>query len=110
MCQQKYIKELLGKTKILDCNVCATPMTLTPKLSRLDSEEFTDPSLYRSIVEALQYLTLTRPDIAFSVNKLSQFLTSPTVSHWTACKRVLRYLKGTSSLALQFVPSSATFF
>ena len=64
------------------------------------------PEVYRSTIGALQYLTLTRPDIAYSVNKLSQYLKSPTVNHWNACKRVLRYIKGTPHLGLHFKPSS----
>ena len=47
---------------------------------------------------------MTRPDIAFAVNRLSQYLKTPTMQHWTACKRLLRYLVGTYSLGLHFKP------
>jgi histone deacetylase 1/2 len=61
----------------------------------------------RSVVGALQYLTLTRPDIAFSLNKVCQFLQTPTEVHWTAVKCILRYLKHTSSLGLHIQKSSS---
>ena len=56
---------------------------------------FDDPTLYRQVVGALQYLALTRPDIAMAVNKTAQFMHSPSVHHWQAVKRILRYLRGT---------------
>ncbi|XP_031282137.1 secreted RxLR effector protein 161-like [Pistacia vera] len=77
-------------------------MAIGLKLGKEDSEQFNQPSLYRSIIGGLQYLTLSRPDLAFSVNKLSQFLQNPTTTHWTACKRVLRYVKGTLSHGILF--------
>jgi histone deacetylase 1/2 len=60
------------------------------------------------VVGALQYLTLTRPDLSFSVNKICQYLHAPTTAHWTAVKRVLRYIKGTIQLGLKFQRSSST--
>lgn len=67
------------------CKPVATPMAVTEKLSMSDGEALgvTDASRYQSIVGALQYLTLTRPHIAFIINKVYQFLHSPTTSHWT---------------------------
>jgi hypothetical protein len=67
-----------------------------------------DSIRYRSIVGALQYLTLTRPDLAFSVNKVCQFLHVPTISHWTIVKKILRYVKNTVELGLSFVKSRLT--
>jgi len=53
------------------------------------------PLFYQSTVVALQYLSFTRPDIAFSVNKVAQFMQAPTDEHWSAVKQILCYLKST---------------
>ena len=53
-----------------------------------------DPTLYRSIVGSLQYLTFTRPDITYAVNTICQFMSSPTEYHFGAVKIILRYLQG----------------
>ncbi|KAH0720344.1 hypothetical protein KY284_005374 [Solanum tuberosum] len=60
-----------------------------------------DGFLFRKIVGKLQYLSFTRPDIAFTVIKLSQFMHCPQYNHWKAIKRLLRYLNQTSSFGLQ---------
>ena len=70
------------------------------------SEE--DSTRYRSLVGALQYITLTRPDISFAVNKVRPFLHAPTKTHWTAAKRIVRYVKDTMNLSLTFNKSSST--
>jgi hypothetical protein len=60
---------------------------------------------YRSIVGAVQYIMLTKPDLSYSVNKVCQFLHAPSTLHWVAVKRILRYLCGTLKLGLNIVPT-----
>ena len=72
--QSKYCLDLLKRTKMLDAKPCPTPMMQSNKLHLNDSPTYENPSQYRSTIGALQYLTLGRLDIAFIVNKLSQFL------------------------------------
>jgi hypothetical protein len=67
-----------------------------------------DAKQYRSIIGALQYLTLTRHDLAFAINKAYQFLHAPTDEHyWTVVKRILRYLKGCTKLGLKIVKNNS---
>ncbi|PNX69458.1 putative copia-type protein, partial [Trifolium pratense] len=83
-------------------------MVNTCRLSKFGTDTMQDASLYRSTVGALQYATLTRPDIAYSVNKVCQFMPHPLESHWKAVKRILRYLKGTIHYGLLLQPSSSS--
>ncbi|XP_031287216.1 uncharacterized protein LOC116145926 [Pistacia vera] len=85
-----------------EAHPCPSLMAVGTKLCSNDSEIFKDHTLYRRTIGVLQYLTLTRPDISFIVNKLSQFLQAPIELQWQACKRVLRYLKGTQDHGLLF--------
>jgi histone deacetylase 1/2 len=106
--QSKYIRDLLHRANMAEAKGITTPMVSNLKLSKFGTDTLSDPSEYRSIVGALQYVTLTRPEIAFSVNKVCQFLHAPTTVHWTAVKRILRYLRGTTSLGLRLSKSSST--
>ncbi|KAG8087751.1 hypothetical protein GUJ93_ZPchr0010g8326 [Zizania palustris] len=101
--QGKYVQDLLRRTNMQLCKPSDTPMCSTEKLSRELGKALEDQEvfLYRSTVGALQYLTLTRPDISFAVNKVCQFLHCPTDAHWEAVKRILRYLKGTCYVGLK---------
>ncbi|XP_043704477.1 uncharacterized mitochondrial protein AtMg00810-like [Telopea speciosissima] len=96
--QNRYIQDLLTRAGMTDCKPILTPMSTTSTDS--GGALMTDPTKYRSIVGALQYVTLTRPDVSFAVNRVCQFMHSPTEDHWTQVKRILRYLKGTSTLGL----------
>ena len=101
--QEKYVNDLLKRANMADCKPVSTPLSTSEKLSIYEGDPLgpIDASRYRSIVGALQYLTLTRPDIAFSVNKVCQFLHAPTTVHWAAVKRILRYLKSCAKLGLK---------
>ena len=81
-------------------------MSSATSLSIHDGDLLLDPTEYRHIVGALQYCTITWPDICFATNKVCQFMHSPTSTHWNAIKRILRYLKGTISHGLTFQGSS----
>jgi len=71
----------------------SSPMVSNCMLPKYGADLFQDPTLYRSVVGALQYVTLTRPEISFAVNKVSRFMAKPLESHWAVVKRILRYLK-----------------
>jgi hypothetical protein len=92
---------------MLEAKPITTLMASSTTLSVHDGEPFPDHTLFRSTVGALQYLSITRPDIAFVVNKLSQFMHKPTLTHWQAVKRLLRYLKDTIQFGLQVFRSSS---
>ncbi|KAG8474677.1 hypothetical protein CXB51_031133 [Gossypium anomalum] len=101
--QRKYVLEILKKADMLGAVVTPTPMVSMPTLVTSDgSSPLVDAHLYRSVVGILQYLCITRPDLSFCVNKLSQFMNSPSELHWKAVKRVLRYLVGTMEHGLSF--------
>lgn len=104
--QSKYIRDLLAKVHMESVKSIATPWVSNAKLSKEGSNYVDDPSLYRSIVGALQYATLTRPEISYSVNKACQFLSQPLEEHWKAVKRILRYLKGTIGHGLLLQPAA----
>lgn len=93
--QNKYILDLLAKTKMQDAKHVSTPMATHQKLTLSIGTPLANPTDYRQVVGSLQYLSFTRPDIAYAVKKLSQFMHKPTEDHWQAAKRILRYLAGT---------------
>ncbi|KAF5461735.1 hypothetical protein F2P56_017810 [Juglans regia] len=73
----------------------STPLSTSTSLKLVDGTTSVDSTEFRRVIGSLQYLSLTRPDISFAVNKLSQFMHKPTITHWTTIKRLLRYLKQT---------------
>ncbi|KAH9680736.1 retrovirus-related pol polyprotein from transposon RE1 [Citrus sinensis] len=91
--QQKYIRDLLARFNMESIKETATPLSSTTHLILNDGSPPVDASRYRSLIGGMQYLSLTRPDVSYAINKLAQYMHSPRQAHWTAAKRLLRYLK-----------------
>ncbi|CAN0903190.1 Retrovirus-related Pol polyprotein from transposon RE1 [Linum grandiflorum] len=107
--QHKYINDLLETARHANCSPCSTPMEVNIKLSRNEGEAASDPVLYRRLVGSLIYLTSTRPDLAYAVQVVSQFMSAPRQPHLQAVFRILRYLQGTRNVGIFFpVSGSAT--
>ena len=100
--QRKYALDLLHRVNMENCNATTTPLSTSERLARDTGTPLgaDDSFRYHSVVCGLQYLTLTRPDISFAVNKVCQFLSQPTDVHWESVKRILRYVKGTLQTGL----------
>lgn len=105
--QAKYIKDLITKTKIVDYKPISTPILGGCKLSKEGGVSMPDPLMCRSVVGTLQYATITRPEISFSVNKVCQFMILPTEDHQKIVKRILRYLKGILDHGLLLHPAKS---
>ncbi|KAJ1702707.1 hypothetical protein LUZ63_002486 [Rhynchospora breviuscula] len=103
--QTKYIMDILSKANMVHAKPWDTTTALGSPLYKDDGPPFENPKSYRTIVGALQYATLTRPDISFAVNCVSQYIHQPTIPQWTAVKRILRYLCGSLNLKLHLNPS-----
>ena len=91
--QRKYVLNILSETGKLGVKPCSSPMVPGIHLTK-EGETFEDPDRYRRLVENMNYLTVTCPNIAHSVNVVSQYMSSPTIDHWATVKQILCYLKG----------------
>lgn len=91
-----------------NCKPVTNPVDLKSKLSQEGGDKIDDPNLYHSLASALQYLTLTRPNIQYDLHQLCLFMHDPRVTHLTALKRVLCYLQRTLSHGLQLFKSSSS--
>jgi histone deacetylase 1/2 len=108
--QRKYAMDLLQRAGMLKCTPATTPMTVVDKLSANEGPLLSDDDAtrYRSVVGGLQYLTLTRPDISFAVNKVCQYLHAPPCSQWSTVKCILYYVHATLSHGM-LLRSATTF-
>ena len=80
---------------MLHVKLVPTPMVSNQSLSNSGNAPFSNTQLYKSTVGVLQYATITRSDITYSVNRVCQFMQAPLTTHWKAVKRILNHLAGT---------------
>ncbi|XP_026444323.1 uncharacterized protein LOC113344595 [Papaver somniferum] len=104
--QRKYVTDLLRKTKLDGVKPVNTPLAVNVKIQKQGTKRFHDSTLYRSVVGALQYLHLARPDISVAVNKVCQYMHDPYEENWELVKRIIRYLKNTVNYGLHIRSSS----
>ncbi|KAE8655255.1 hypothetical protein F3Y22_tig00117034pilonHSYRG01611 [Hibiscus syriacus] len=90
--QRKYIVYLLNRSHITEAKPAPTPLVTSPTPTLQSGNPLSDPTEYQTIIGSLQYLSLIRPDVAYTVNKISQFMHQPTSDHWNVDKLLLRYL------------------
>lgn len=105
-CQHKYAPQLLSDTGLTTAKPATIPMDPRISLSETEGDLLPDAAEYRRLVGKLTYLTISWPDIAYYVNKLSQFMSKPCVAHLQAVQQVLRYIKGTPAQGLFFPATS----
>ncbi|KAL9840138.1 putative RNA-directed DNA polymerase [Arabidopsis thaliana] len=107
VCQRKYALDILEEIGMLACKPSAIPMEPSIKLVGDGAEPvINDPASYRRLVGKLMYLTITRPEITYAMNKLCQFTSAPKGSHMKATLKVLQYIKGTIGNGLFYSATS----
>ncbi|KAK1697345.1 hypothetical protein QYE76_014042 [Lolium multiflorum] len=106
--QKQYATDVLQRAGMAECHPSTTPVDTQAKLSASDGDLLPDGTEYRSLAGALQYLTLTRPDISYAVQQICLHMHAPRTSHLALVKRVLRYVRGTMDFGLHLLASSST--
>jgi hypothetical protein len=106
--QRQYAIDILERAGMSDCKPCYTPVDTKANLSEDDGPPIADATSYRSLTGALQYLTFSRPDIAYVVQQVCLHIHTPWEPHLTALKRILRYLCGSLDYGLLLRPSSTS--
>ncbi|GLT99976.1 hypothetical protein SLE2022_173770 [Rubroshorea leprosula] len=105
--QAKYAFNLVSKVELNDSKSVSTPLEPNVKLTPMDGSPLSNPTSYRQLVGSLVYLTTTRPDIAYAVHIISQFMATPHSTHYAIVLLIIRYVKETLFHGLHFFTASS---
>jgi hypothetical protein len=105
VCQKKYGTDIIKRLCMEECNPAETPIPLGTKLSKKYEGPTVEPTLYKSLVGSLLYLTTTRPNIMYAAILVSRYMESPKDSHWKMVKQILRYVAGILNFGLWYTQS-----
>ena len=100
--QSKYAKNLVKKFGLESASSVRTPMSPNLKLTVDLLGKSVNPSLYRSMIGSLLYLTASRPDISYSVGVCARYQANPKESHMTTLKRIIKYVKITAKFGVWY--------
>ncbi|KAK8918643.1 hypothetical protein KSP39_PZI022153 [Platanthera zijinensis] len=100
--QKKYAEEILKKFRMENNKAISTPADPGIKLRKDSKEEGVDPTMFKSLVRSIRYLTFTRPNIMYAVGVVSRHIEEPKQDHFTATKRILRYVNGIRDHGLKY--------
>lgn len=96
LCQRKYCLDIVSECGLLGSCPAHVPIEQNQCLATASDAPYSDPGWYRRVVGRLIYLSISRPDLAYTVHILSQFMDKPTVAQWDAVMKIVCFLKGTS--------------
>ena len=108
--QRQYVLDIIQRAGMSECHIVRTPIDSGAKLSVNSGDllDAADATTYHSLTGALQYLTITRPDLSYSVQQACLFMHAPRTSHLSLVKRIVRYVKGTLDFGMHITPSTST--
>ncbi|KAG9458413.1 hypothetical protein H6P81_002921 [Aristolochia fimbriata] len=105
--QEKYARNLVKKFGLEDAKAMRTPMSTTDRICMDENGTPAYPTLYRSMIGSLLYLTASQPDICYSVGLYARFQSAPKESHVKSVKRIIRYIKNTVNLGIWYAVSTS---
>jgi hypothetical protein len=104
--QSDFAQTIIDDSGLTDCNPTQTPLPAGFTICKDTKTKPIDPTIFKSIINKLIFLTNTKPDITFAVNLLSRYSSTPQAAHLQGVKQILRYVQGTKNVGLLYKRST----